>query len=128
MITKLCPWRTNATKVGRRGTLILRYVPTRSHPSPSQPRLRIPSAAVKHEQFSFRALSNSCPKLWNALLQTIKEADSSSAFRRRLKRRLFFGRTYWLCTVCLFFILITVTVYKFILCYVYLLQRSEHSG
>ena len=33
-------------------------------------------------------LSNSAPKLWNALPQTIREADSSATFRRRLKAHL----------------------------------------
>ena len=102
--------------------LILRYVP-----SSSQPRLRIPSAAVKHEQFSFRAFSSSGPKLWNALPQTIKEADSSSAFRRRLKSRLFFRKDL-LAVHSVSILYLNYCDCLFILYYLYFIQRSEHSG
>ena len=41
------------------------------------------------KQLGFRAFSNSTPNLWNALPHTIREADSSATFRRRLKTHLF---------------------------------------
>ena len=46
---------------------------------------------LHHEQMQlcFRVFSNSAPKLWNALPRTIREADSSATFRRRLKTHLF---------------------------------------
>ena len=49
------------------------------------------SATEKHtkKQLGFRAFSNSDPKLWNALPQTIREADSSATFRGRLKPHIF---------------------------------------
>ena len=37
------------------------------------------------KHFDFRAFCNSSSKLWNALPQTVREADSSATFRRRLK-------------------------------------------
>ena len=52
------------------------------------------------KQLGFRAFSNSAPKLWNALPQTIREADSSATFRRRLKYLFFdwlsFSVSAWL--------------------------------
>ena len=71
--------------------LISRYIPARPLRLSSQLRLRIPSATEKHtkKKLGFRAFSNSAPKLWNALPQTNREADSSATFRRRLKAHLF---------------------------------------
>ena len=87
-ITRSCPWHTNATKVRRRSTYSNSFhdIPARSLRSSSQPLRRISGATEKHneKQFGFRAFSNSAPKLWNALPQTIREADSSATFRRRL--------------------------------------------
>ena len=56
------------------------------------------------KQLGFRAFSNSVPKLWNALPPTIREADSSPTFRRRLKAHPFSGFLFQclldsLCTV-----------------------------
>ena len=71
--------------------LISRHIPARSLRSSSQARLRIPSATEKHtiKQFGIRTFCNSAPKFWNTLPQTIREADSSATFRRRLKTHLF---------------------------------------
>ena len=52
---------------------------------------RFQALPKKHmkKQLGFWACSNSAPKLWNALPQTIVEADSLVAFLRHLKTRLF---------------------------------------
>ena len=59
--------------------------------SSSQPRLRIQSATkrLNKKKLGFGAFPNSAPKFWNALPQTIREADSSATFCRRLKAHLF---------------------------------------
>ena len=94
--------------------LIPRYVHARPLLSSSQPRLVIPSAAEKHtnKQFGFRAFSNSASKLWNALPQRVREADTA-AFRKRLKTPpcvwcypSLFQLCEWLCTMCLFLLLV----------------------
>ena len=100
----------------------------------SQTRLRIPSATEKHtkKQLGFRAFSNSAPKLWNALPRTIREADSSATFRRRIKTHLLSEClfifsvcwTHWapkpfLCLPKTFFCSFSIH---------YLLQRTEHSS
>ena len=41
------------------------------------------------KQLGFRAFCNSAPNLWNALPQTVREADSSATFRRRLTSHLY---------------------------------------
>ena len=90
LITKPCRWLTNAyegTAPEYLQELIPRYVHERPLLSSSQPRLLIPSAAEKHskKQFGFQAFSNSASKLWNALPQTVREANTLAAFRERLK-------------------------------------------
>ena len=82
--------------------LIPRYVPAWPLHSSLQPHLQIPSAAEKNTQkkFGFRAFSNSAPKLWNALPQTIREEDPLAAFCRSQKTHLF---SEWICTMCPFF-------------------------
>ena len=49
------------------------------------------SATSTHtkKHFGVRAFSNSIPKLWNSLPQTIRETGCSAVFRRRLKIHLF---------------------------------------
>ena len=67
--------------------LVLQYIPAQSLYLSSQPHLWIPSATEKHTQklLGFRAFSDSAPKLWNALPQTVRKADSCLMFHRCLK-------------------------------------------
>lgn len=60
------------------------------------------------KQFSFRALSNSAPGLWNVLLQTLRESESSSAFHRQLNTHLFSNQ--WL-HHCPFFLLLCMCTF-----------------
>ena len=115
--------------------LIPRYIPARPFRSSSHPRLRIPSATEKHtnKQLGFRAFSDSAPNLWNALPQAIREADSSTTFRRRLKTRLFsdclfcFSVCWTHCAPKLFSVFPRLFFScPFSICN--LLQRSEHSS
>ena len=53
----------------------------------------------QNHQFCLQAVSSSAPKLWNALPQSIREADSLVAFHGRLKTYML---CEWLCTMCLY--------------------------
>ena len=57
------------------------------------------SLPAPKKQFGFRAFSSSAPKLWNALPQTIREADSVVVFHRHIKPHPF---CEWLCTITLY--------------------------
>ena len=88
----------NATKVRRRSTCrnsfrdIFLHDPFAHHLKHAFRFQVLPKNTLqkkKTNQFGFRAFCNSTPKFWNSLPQTIREADSSATFRRRLNAHLF---------------------------------------
>ena len=93
----------NATKVRRRNTCrnsfrdIFLYDPFAHHLKQLLIFLVLPKNTHTHKKFGFRAFRSSTPKLWNALPQTICEADSSATFHRCLKTYLFSDFSFSVC-------------------------------
>ena len=111
----------NATKVRRRSTCrnsfcdIFLHDPFAHHLKHALRFQELPKNTPK--KFGFRTFGNSAPKFWNALPQTIREADSSATFSRRLKIHLFSDFLFQclldpLCTVT--FLCLPKTVSKFL--------------
>nr|KAG5696973.1 hypothetical protein BaRGS_008435 [Batillaria attramentaria] len=70
--------------------LIPVYQPARNLRSASSLRLRLPSTDdTSKKRHGARSFKNAAPKLWNSLPETVKEAVSITAFRKRLKTYLF---------------------------------------
>ena len=98
-----CNTKLNSRTRGKAGTtlLFLLHDPFARHLSYAY---GLPSATEKQtfkKQYGSRAFSNSAPKLWNALPQTIREADSSATFHRRLKPHPFPRLIFFVFSVCL---------------------------
>nr|KAG5712136.1 hypothetical protein BaRGS_014486 [Batillaria attramentaria] len=70
--------------------LIPVYQTARNLRSAGSLRLRLPSTDdTSKKRYDARSFKNAAPKLWNSLPETVKEAVSITAFRKRLKTRLF---------------------------------------
>ena len=66
------------------------YEPIRRLRSCSQSRFCLPASEdTNKKRLGARAFKNAAPKLWNALPETLKKAESASVFRKRLKTLLF---------------------------------------
>nr|KAG5689780.1 hypothetical protein BaRGS_011581 [Batillaria attramentaria] len=65
-------------------------LPARNLRSASSLRLRLPSSDdTSKKRHGARSFKNAAPKLWDSLTETVKEAVSITAFRKRLKTHLF---------------------------------------